>query len=467
MSKAIKKLIDINRLREFKNKLVGTGSAYVQTGAVDQTIAGTKTFSKPIVGSVTGSSGSCTGNAASATKLQTARTINGTSFNGTANITTANWGTARNISITDGTNTSTAVSVNGSANVALKLPATIKATFVGNITGNVTGNCSGSSGSCTGNAATATKLAAKRTIALSGAATGTATGFDGSGNITIPVTALSGSAITSAITIYDLVPDGAANHRNFYRGKDLTAAFNAGTLSANIANGTFRDIFPGDYITKQITVPQILKADGTTEYIAQTTYTFKFIIADLDVWLNRGDTVTTAHHVAIVPQSVVFNSYMNESNVTTGGYLGSFMNTNVMPAFATGLQGAFGSEHILSFRFLDTKAVNNDLKSGGIVNFTGATYWGGHDWASHYCHLMTETMVYGAPITASCAADEIMGGVQFAAFRLNSNLVYNRRNYWLSDVVSSANFARVGGNGGADASYASNVRGVRPFALLK
>ena len=68
MSKALKKLIDINRLREFKNKLVGVGSAYVQTAAVDQTIAGTKTFSKPIVGSVTGSSGSCTGNAATATK---------------------------------------------------------------------------------------------------------------------------------------------------------------------------------------------------------------------------------------------------------------------------------------------------------------------------------------------------------------------------------------------------------------
>ena len=68
MSKALKKLIDINGLREFKNKFVGVGSAYVQTTAVDQTIAGTKTFSKPIVGSVTGSSGSCTGNAATATK---------------------------------------------------------------------------------------------------------------------------------------------------------------------------------------------------------------------------------------------------------------------------------------------------------------------------------------------------------------------------------------------------------------
>ena len=270
----------------------------------------------------------------------------------------------------------------------------------------------------------------------------------------------------NAQNVFESWPDGAEAHNAMWGGRDITAAFNAGTVSEHIADGTFRDIFPGDYITKQITVPQILKADGTTEYIAQKTYNVRFIIADLDIWLNRGDTATTAHHVAIVPQSVVFNSCMNEANVTTGGYLGSFMNTNVMPAFATGLQGAFGSAHILQFRFCDTKAVNNDLTSGGIVNFTGATYWGGHDWASHYCHLMTETMVYGAPITASCAADEIMGGVQFAAFRLNSNLVYNRQNYWLGDVVSSAAFAFVYGYGGATTGSASSSYGVRPFALL-
>jgi hypothetical protein len=78
--------------------------------------------------------GTFSGNAASATKLATARTINGTSFDGTANITTANWGTARNISIadSDSTNTGSAVSVNGSAAVTLKLPAKIKATLNGN-----------------------------------------------------------------------------------------------------------------------------------------------------------------------------------------------------------------------------------------------------------------------------------------------------------------------------------------------
>ena len=86
-----------------------------------------------ITGDVTGA---LTGNADSATKLRTPRKINGTDFDGTHDITTANWGTARNISITDGTNTSTAVSVNGSQAYSLNLPSTIKATFVGNVTGN-------------------------------------------------------------------------------------------------------------------------------------------------------------------------------------------------------------------------------------------------------------------------------------------------------------------------------------------
>lgn len=83
--------------------------------------------------SVTGSSTSCTGNAATATRLQTTCTINGTSFNGTSNITTSYWGTARNIYIRDCTNsnTGTAVSVNGSTNAYLSMPSTAR--FTGSV----------------------------------------------------------------------------------------------------------------------------------------------------------------------------------------------------------------------------------------------------------------------------------------------------------------------------------------------
>lgn len=68
----------------------------------------------------TGASGtwgiSVTGNAATATKLATARSINGTNFDGTANITTANWGTTRTVTVGN-----TSKSVNGSGNVSWSL----------------------------------------------------------------------------------------------------------------------------------------------------------------------------------------------------------------------------------------------------------------------------------------------------------------------------------------------------------
>ena len=60
--------------------------------------------------------GALSGNASTATKLQTARTINGTSFDGSANITTAQWGTARTLTIGN-----TGKSVNGSGNVSWSL----------------------------------------------------------------------------------------------------------------------------------------------------------------------------------------------------------------------------------------------------------------------------------------------------------------------------------------------------------
>lgn len=81
----------------------------------DQTIGGIKTFSSTIVGNVSGSAGTA-GVATSANTLTTARLINGTSFNGSAAITTTNWGSARVLTIG-----ATGKSVNGSAAVAWSL----------------------------------------------------------------------------------------------------------------------------------------------------------------------------------------------------------------------------------------------------------------------------------------------------------------------------------------------------------
>ena len=108
----------------------GTNSYTKQLKLLDE--SGNSSFPGTVI--ATTFSGALSGNASTATTLQTARTINGTSFNGSANITTANWGTARNFTISDSsqTNKGTAVSVNGSGAVNLLLPATIQATLSGN-----------------------------------------------------------------------------------------------------------------------------------------------------------------------------------------------------------------------------------------------------------------------------------------------------------------------------------------------
>lgn len=149
-----------------------------------------------------------TDNVASATKLQTARTINGTSFNGTANITTANWGTARNIGIvnSDGTGTAIVTSVNGGAAVNLKLPATIKAAL-------------------SGNATTATTLQTSRTLwgqSFNGSAnvSGTLTGVESvvarSGRINNFLSYMDNSGNPAKGTICITLPNGWTSSMNTY-----------------------------------------------------------------------------------------------------------------------------------------------------------------------------------------------------------------------------------------------------------
>ena len=262
-------------------------------------------------------------------------------------------------------------------------------------------------------------------------------------------------SVTTKRTIYDLIPDGAEAHNAMWGGRDITAAFNNGTVSANIANGTFRDIFPGDYITKSVT-------------ISGGTYTVNWVIADCDYWIS---SVMKTHHVAIVPQTPIFNARMNPTNSTEGGYAGSEMYKKIIPACATGIVNAFGSDHILTFRDGISNAVDTSHISSGITQFVGTPGWWGA-WVSVQCNLMSEKMVYGAPICSAGAMDNTMAVCQMSAFRLSKKLIsYSRGRWWLRDVVSSSAFATVVDYDGgvyAAAHLASLADGgVRPFALLK
>jgi hypothetical protein len=132
------------------------------------------------------------GNAGSATKLQIPKNINGTAFDGSADITTDTWGTARNVYISDndGVNTSVATEVDGSGNVTLKLPTTINASVTGSA-GSISGmtfkdNTAVSSLGWEDNTSGSTQLPTVNTIAYwNGAYTGTNSNLEYSKNGTI------------------------------------------------------------------------------------------------------------------------------------------------------------------------------------------------------------------------------------------------------------------------------------------
>ena len=220
--------------------------------------------------------------------------------------------------------------------------------------------------------------------------------------------------------------DGAGAHNAIYRGKNLGTAFTAAQ--------SFKDLYIGDYWT----------INGTV-----------YRIADFDYFLRSGDTECTAHHAVIVPDVNMDNQKMNDTNVTTGAYIGSKMYTTYMATAKAKIKADFGSTHILAHREYLANAVANGKQSAGA-------------WYDSEIELMTESMVYGAPHFAPACdgstvpANYTIGCKQLNLFRHRPDLISNRQNYWLRDVVSAANFALVDSGGICLCINASAALGVRP-----
>ena len=227
-----------------------------------------------------------------------------------------------------------------------------------------------------------------------------------------------------------------AARRMIFRGKNLGSVVTQTQRDA-IRNGTFNDLYVGDYWV----------INGVN-----------WRIADFDYYLGCGDTDFTQHHVVIVPDKPLYNAQMNTSNVTTGGYVGSRMYTHNLANAKNAITSAFGTL-VLTHREYLTNAVTSGYPSGGL-------------WADSSVDLMNEPMVYGSYIFAPGSTGAVVpyryttAKQQLALFMLKPEFVNIRENYWLRDVVSAAAFAYVGHNGAASHHTASNSLGVRPaFAI--
>lgn len=229
-----------------------------------------------------------------------------------------------------------------------------------------------------------------------------------------------------------LLFNNAGAHNAIYRGKNIGTSVTAAQYAA-ISAGTFEDLYIGDYWV----------INGVN-----------WRIAAFDYYLNCGDTSCTKHHVVIVPDTCLYNHVMNDTNITTGGYVGSKMYTEGLEQAKTTIKAAF-SGHVLSHRVYLTNAVTDGHPSAGA-------------WCDSEVDLMNEQMVYGGAIFMPIANGSTVytnyrvEKSQLPLFAHEPSRICNRATWWLSDVVTASGFANVGNRGDADCNSASDSRGVRP-----
>ena len=231
--------------------------------------------------------------------------------------------------------------------------------------------------------------------------------------------------------IAPLLFNNAGAHNAIYRGKSLGSSVTIAQYSA-ISAGTFDDMYIGDYWT-----------------IGGVNYR----IAAFDYYLNCGDTSCTKHHVVLVPDTCLYNHVMNDTNITTGAYVGSKMYTEGLEQAKTTIKAAF-SGHVLSKRIYLSNATANGKASAGA-------------WCDSEVDLMCEHMVYGNGVFSPVSDGTTVPNnyrvekSQLPLFQHEPSRICNRASWWLRDVISASNFANVYYNGNAH-YYAGYSLGVRP-----
>ena len=244
-------------------------------------------------------------------------------------------------------------------------------------------------------------------------------------------------------TITDIpIIEGSGYHNSIYRGKNLGSVITPVQWSA-IQNGTFEDLYIGDY---------------------WEINSVRWQIAHFDYWLNTGDQNCTSHHVVIVPYNSLYTTKMNNSMVTTGGYYNSKMrggssyldidNSNLYDA-KTMIDNAFGSSHILSHREYITNAVTDG-------NATGSS------WYDSTIDLMSEVMICGTFVWSGGGKGYEVGTgkEQLALFRLDHSCIGIRESWWLRSVYSDTSFVGITVNGNVGSDLSNKTHGVRPcFAI--
>ena len=244
------------------------------------------------------------------------------------------------------------------------------------------------------------------------------------------------SWMKSKLTLESLSTNSIPFHNSYPRCKYLGTSITDAQNTA-IKNRTYEDLFIGDYWT----------INGVS-----------WRIVAIDYYYNVGDTNFDKGNIIVMPDTVLYNTQMNETNTTAGAYAGSLMRTQNLNNARTIARNAFGS-HLANHRIVLANSVDTSGPNG----------WAWYD--SDGVELPNEVQICGTRIWGSALKgyDVATQKQQFPLLALAPQFVNIRLDYWLQDVSSnsvSSSFTFVNYVGSAGNFGASFSLGVRPSVTL-
>lgn len=376
----------------------------------NQTVGGQKTFTSYITGSITGSdakftsiTGSLSGNSTTATTLQNARNINGTSFNGSADITTTNWGTARNITIGNTTR-----SVNGSTTYSWSL-ADIGAQAAGNYVTNLSVVSANGLSGTVANSTSTPAITLSTTVngllqgngtAISAATVGTSLTFTGgtlsrsalTGDVTAAAnnnaTTIANNAVSFA-KMQDISTDCLIGRDAAGSGDPTEITLVSGDLVFNGSNGiglATSGVSAGSYSAATITVdakgrvisatdnPNFVSFQGTVADNGLARFdgtSGKFIQDGSGITLSDAGAISRAGNISITATgaSSDINITAGDDLVMTGNDIGYLQAANAT------VEGSTTSKIIVSSQKVEATTASINIDAGDIganINITAA-----------------------------------------------------------------------------------------------
>lgn len=253
-----------------------------------------------------------------------------------------------------------------------------------------------------------------------------------------------------------MVPDGAGAHNAAgIRGKNLGAMNDA--YHQEIISGRYRGMFLGDYFVQ----------NGRSYVIAAFGYNDR-----------KGDNQDVTGSVGLLPLSGMswamgstgkvtqlnryLTKYMNDTDTTAGGYIGSKAYKIYIPQIDTCLANDFGPYLVTSRGYFSSGVDANGNANNGA-------------WVSRKSFLMNEIMVYGSVVNSKTANGLGIYNIgtdntQLPLFRFDIKYAFTHDQgaYWLRDVVTSLDFAAADAFGlAAQGNASATWLGIRAFCLIR